>query len=743
MKTFKATVDQGLISSASTFFDNGLKSILRELLQNSRRAGATRVNIDCKDGRWLYEDNGPGCEPEVLLGLGQSAWESESVKELESPAGCGFFSLSRRKPTVSCPSRGWSMHLTEAQFNAKELVSVQVFDPLDYIPGLRIEFDVSNLDPVLGLNGLCKHLDMDIFFRGEQMTSRIPFFSRREGDEVVAKKTFELPGLQVQVELCLREGPNDRILSSPVQLCYNGFLLDHYRDIRSNRGQLVAGFRTVDGGTYYDVCKVLVTRESALPLELPQRNSPVLGEEYTQLMRLLEFTALEMVHDYLSEVCVESPLLWADAVKYGYKGPVLRPKWIGRIVKRVDADDIEGAIVPRVDYQNKSPRCLGRYVTAEEVASSRMLMVDEDDDSLIMTLAQTSKPSGTEEFADGIVLVEPLRFHSVTDAAASEMLASHLELIGQRKLEPEHVEVWLTSEDGSKELFSSNKRSQLVRGIELKIHHPSFDAAVFSLPALFDVSMGNFASDVYFYFCVTGEWLDRAAAYVDDFAMAVASTCYHYLLLDEDGDVDAEEQMRRDFEESLYNLTNKSVLFEKRMLRGVQDAFWNNCHLLPSSAARVTVEVGSEHCNITVLPEFVCHYTFFGSHGSIECDAEGNRASHQQTYQEYAAFDVATMRRLGLDYKHQDILYACGWRDSSRLIYMTPSVPPLLRHLGFIDNPCALPDQVQDGMLALFNSGRISDELLYALWLYDSTLLERIPTIEFSDDIKKRILLAL
>lgn len=147
---FYATVSPALLGVSASFFNNSLEAILIEMAQNARRAGATqfRLSWDEKTARGspvrlTLIDNGRGCEPQDLLTLGGSNW-GEEVKEQETPAGIGFFALSRSSPTIYCPSRGWKVVLTQAHFEGKALIAPEEYeaDESDVLVGngLRIEF---------------------------------------------------------------------------------------------------------------------------------------------------------------------------------------------------------------------------------------------------------------------------------------------------------------------------------------------------------------------------------------------------------------------------------------------------------------------------------------------------------------------------------------------------------------------------------------------------------------------------
>lgn len=107
-----ARLDPKFIPLMSRFGDafTGERIWLRELLQNARRAGATRISIltDPSDPNYLrIEDNGFGiADFQVLLDPGHSNW-TDVVTELELPFGVGFWSAIDVSRRVEVCSRGW------------------------------------------------------------------------------------------------------------------------------------------------------------------------------------------------------------------------------------------------------------------------------------------------------------------------------------------------------------------------------------------------------------------------------------------------------------------------------------------------------------------------------------------------------------------------------------------------------------------------------------------------------------
>jgi hypothetical protein len=97
-RTIHAKIGQGILTKADRLFRNDDQGTFVELLQNSRRATATRIDVCIEEVsamRCLVEiqDDGSGISDfERLLTLGESGW-NEDLKATEDPAGMGFYSL--------------------------------------------------------------------------------------------------------------------------------------------------------------------------------------------------------------------------------------------------------------------------------------------------------------------------------------------------------------------------------------------------------------------------------------------------------------------------------------------------------------------------------------------------------------------------------------------------------------------------------------------------------------------------
>jgi hypothetical protein len=117
-KPIRAKVDAaGLLPKIDRMFDAAPVTVFSELLQNSRRAGATQVSIVIGD-HVVYEDNGRGVEdPQILLDLAAKGW-GDDIQRDEDAAGMGFFCLSGFEE-VYVESRAWHGTLTPQVFRGE------------------------------------------------------------------------------------------------------------------------------------------------------------------------------------------------------------------------------------------------------------------------------------------------------------------------------------------------------------------------------------------------------------------------------------------------------------------------------------------------------------------------------------------------------------------------------------------------------------------------------------------------
>jgi len=127
-REIRAKIGRKVLSKAPELFPQDLPTILSELLQNARRASATRVDITTtvrEDTRCeiIITDNGAGIsDPQILLTFGESDWD-EHTDVTENAAGMGFYSLASTGCTIA--SADWVCTIDRDGFVGTVPVAVQ------------------------------------------------------------------------------------------------------------------------------------------------------------------------------------------------------------------------------------------------------------------------------------------------------------------------------------------------------------------------------------------------------------------------------------------------------------------------------------------------------------------------------------------------------------------------------------------------------------------------------------------
>jgi hypothetical protein len=109
------------------FFDLSPETVLSEILQNCRRAGATLVDITTKQfdnfTEYRITNNGATIEdPEVLVTLLRSGWGADT-QQYEDPAGVGFMVLSASRGGATVESNDWRVQFTPGFFTRGDQVT--------------------------------------------------------------------------------------------------------------------------------------------------------------------------------------------------------------------------------------------------------------------------------------------------------------------------------------------------------------------------------------------------------------------------------------------------------------------------------------------------------------------------------------------------------------------------------------------------------------------------------------------
>ena len=124
----RASINGLAMKKVTRFFNATTEAIIGEMLQNARRAGATKVQITTEAEAVTIRDDGVGiAEPGQLLEFGSSGWSDQRTRA-EDPAGMGFFSLARRNAEVESWPRngagGWRISLEPKHFTGEAEASV-------------------------------------------------------------------------------------------------------------------------------------------------------------------------------------------------------------------------------------------------------------------------------------------------------------------------------------------------------------------------------------------------------------------------------------------------------------------------------------------------------------------------------------------------------------------------------------------------------------------------------------------
>ena len=190
--TIRARIHESAVKRVTRIYASTLSDAMTEALQNSRRAGATRVRIaidtltdrpaqyaPATDGTRLtvtIADDGAGiADPAVLLSFGENGWSDDLVRR-EDAAGFGFASLSRRGCTVSSRPRspdgntmpGWRVDLSPEHFLGESDAEVRTDDGAPFPHGTSISFQATETAAAIrhAAEAAARHYPLPVFFEG-------------------------------------------------------------------------------------------------------------------------------------------------------------------------------------------------------------------------------------------------------------------------------------------------------------------------------------------------------------------------------------------------------------------------------------------------------------------------------------------------------------------------------------------------------------------------------------------------
>ena len=184
--TIRARIHESAIGRVTRIYASTLSDVLTETLQNSRRAGATRVRIavaaladrSAAEPRFsvTIADDGSGiADPAVLLSFGENGWSDDLVRR-EDAAGFGFASLSRRGCTVASRPRspdgqtqpGWRVDLAPEHFLGEVEAAVHPDDEAPFPHGTSISFQATETAAAIrhAAEAAARHYPLPVIFEG-------------------------------------------------------------------------------------------------------------------------------------------------------------------------------------------------------------------------------------------------------------------------------------------------------------------------------------------------------------------------------------------------------------------------------------------------------------------------------------------------------------------------------------------------------------------------------------------------
>ncbi len=199
-RTIRARIHESAVKRVTRIYAATLADIFAETLQNSRRAGATRVHIavtapaattgDTPLTVTISDDGAGIADPAVLLSFGENGWDRELVRR-EDAAGFGFASLARRNCAVSSRPRspdremvpGWQVSLSPEHFLGEADAEVRTHDEAPFPHGTAISFQATESIAAIrnAAENAARHYPLPVVFvdRTEDNTADPEELSRR------------------------------------------------------------------------------------------------------------------------------------------------------------------------------------------------------------------------------------------------------------------------------------------------------------------------------------------------------------------------------------------------------------------------------------------------------------------------------------------------------------------------------------------------------------------------------------
>lgn len=165
--------------------------VISELIQNSRRAGATEIHIHYDQilNAFQIKDNGSGIDNfENLITLSESGWDKDT-QENDSPFGMGFFSTLFAADVVVVESNGQILTIDTKKALNFEDIPAPLPSSNKMEQGTSITLHGFNTDS--GINVSSKVFDLalfssiDIYYNGKLLSSSLSFRCKQKDNRIV------------------------------------------------------------------------------------------------------------------------------------------------------------------------------------------------------------------------------------------------------------------------------------------------------------------------------------------------------------------------------------------------------------------------------------------------------------------------------------------------------------------------------------------------------------------------------
>ena len=166
--------EEGALRNQRHAFSNRF-TLVSELLQNARRAGATRIEIHHDAGAQLLRvhDNGCGLEDfQKLLSFHETGWDAATRAE-ERPFGVGFSKCLYAATRCIVASGRQRVDIDTAAALAKACIDVETVSAAEAVAGTQVELHGVDL-PDLGtqIEELCLGFPVPVLFNGQPLERR-------------------------------------------------------------------------------------------------------------------------------------------------------------------------------------------------------------------------------------------------------------------------------------------------------------------------------------------------------------------------------------------------------------------------------------------------------------------------------------------------------------------------------------------------------------------------------------------